>query len=289
MNIQDLISTIINYVKNMDKKDLVIFTLFALLFYRTRNVEGNENVAIDDSTLNSSHLAAIRNLGNLAKSLQDGNNIVLPGDVKINGKLSVGPEENVIIDHDRSGGRINLMNGGYDNSENDDKTRYQIKAYRGLIYTDAKLLVNKDLITNADLTVNNNLTVNGLVNNDLTVNNNLTVKGDSFEFGNISSARDNQPLIKFGKNGTGGKIEIKYNNNGGYHGSIRGTSDGFDFTPYVVFRGNKGGNSILSMNSIYSKKGFAAEGEATIANKTIGPYIRYDDSESDESDAWDEY
>ena len=89
MNIQDIISTIINYVKNMDKKDLVIFILIALLFYRTRNVEGNENVAIDDSTLNSSHLAAIRNLGNLAKSLQDGNNIVLPGDVQIDGELTV--------------------------------------------------------------------------------------------------------------------------------------------------------------------------------------------------------
>lgn len=218
MNIQDLISTIINYVKNMDKKDLVIFILIALLFYRTRNVEGNENVAIDDSTLNSSHLAAIRNLGNLAKSLQDGNNIVLPGDVKINGKLSVGPNEDIKIFSD---GRSKIS------MKMDDKVG-TIQAYKQgdiyRLYFDDKideLYVKGNINGESDLNVNKNLTVNGLVNNDLTVNNNLTVNGES-TFKGKSTFKDDANFNDNAQIQTTGHIKTQDNitifNRGSYGG-----------------------------------------------------------------------
>lgn len=96
MNIQDLISTIINYVKNMDKKNLVIFTLIALLFYRTRNVEGNENVSGNHENIREqikqvyqADVQAIKNLGDLAGKMfnPESGKLVLPYDVQIDGEL----------------------------------------------------------------------------------------------------------------------------------------------------------------------------------------------------------
>jgi hypothetical protein len=144
MNIQDLISTIINYVKNMDKKDLVIFSLIFYLVIKTRNIEGTENVtAIDDSTLNSSHLAAIRNLGNFAKELQSGNDIVLPGNVKIDGNVKIEGK----LDVETTGGNIkanNFRTGNYTlngngtslnfyYSDNPNDKRLQLGYFEGLI------------------------------------------------------------------------------------------------------------------------------------------------------------
>ena len=212
MNIQDIISTIINYVKNMDKKDLVIFILIALLFYRTRNVEGNENVAIDDSTLNSSHLAAIRNLGNLAKSLQDGNNIVLPGDVKINGKLSVGPNEDIKIFSD---GRSKIS------MKMDDKVG-TIQAYKQgdiyRLYFDDKideLYVKGKISGEKDLTINKNLTVNNHTHTKT-----VLVDGSANFYGTIYANRDDENTNSIVAQGTANFNMIKATGSSNFDGTI---------------------------------------------------------------------
>ena len=106
MNIQDIISTIINYIKNMDKKDLIIFSLVFYTLYKTKTIEKNTdlnetNIREQIKSVYQADVQAIKNLGDLASRMinVEGNMLKLPYDVQIEGEL--------IVDKN-----INLSKGG---------------------------------------------------------------------------------------------------------------------------------------------------------------------------------
>lgn len=267
MNIQDIISTIINYIKNMNKKDLVIFILIALLFYRTRNVEGTENVAIDDSTLNSSHLAAIRNLGNLAKTLRDGNNIVLPADVKINGKLTVGVNDSVVISNTDKRGDITFK------SKNGGTTLirgYNIGNGIAVHGTDSNFAFQGQCTVDKNLTVKDNLTVE----DNLTVNKNATfntikVNGSSNFDGTIYANREDSGSKSILAKGTAQFDMIKATGSSNFDGTI--------------YANRENATAIQSKGYVTSYGGFGARGSYKAGNNVIGPYAEYSNG------SWDDY
>jgi len=223
MNIQDIISTIINYVRNMGQKDLVIFTLIFYTLYKTKCIEKTSNT---DNPLSTENLAAIRNLGNFAKELQDGNNIVLPGDVKINGKLSVGPEENVIISkaegnsHIASGGKTGMIKLRAKTTEYGIIRGYKNTNVGGISVPNL-LWIKDDLNVNKNATIRDNLTVNS----SSTIKGDLAVEGDNATFGarqNIKFVKGNheQGEIKL-RNGTNiDSVKDNYESIQGYAGTL---------------------------------------------------------------------
>jgi len=203
MNIQDIISTIINYVRNMGQKDLVIFTLIFYTLYKTKCIEKTSNT---DNPLSTENLAAIRNLGNFAKELQDGNNIVLPGDVQIDGHLTVGPEQNVRIGK-ATGSHINDdgVNGMITLKDGKGTNNVILRGYKGAsnnLYLPGGLKTAKEVIVgpgkNVWLNVNDNnktgqlhlksrgniyAVARGLINSD---SNTLLIEGDLKTKGNLT-------------------------------------------------------------------------------------------------------
>lgn len=94
MNIQDIISTIINYIKNMNKKDLIIFSLVFYTLYKTKTIEKNTdlnetNIREQIKSVYQADVQAIKNLGDLASKMinVEGNTLTLPYNVKIEGSL----------------------------------------------------------------------------------------------------------------------------------------------------------------------------------------------------------
>lgn len=181
MNIQDIISTIINYIKNMNKKDLIIFSLVFYTLYKTKTIEKNTdlnetNIREQIKSVYQADVQAIKNLGDLASKMinVEGNTLTLPYNVKIEGSLV---STNTIEAKSWIGGR----QGVYSDNKN---------IYLTWVSDGPKLTANDD----GDITIPGNVKIEG----------NLNLQKDDKKFrialdsGNSVMMQTNQPNVQFG-------------------------------------------------------------------------------------------
>ena len=77
-----------NFIKSLGWKDLIFIVVVVFLLYRMRTME---KMTETTNPVSAENLIAIRNLGNLAKTIMpdaNSNKLVFPGDVEIKGNVS---------------------------------------------------------------------------------------------------------------------------------------------------------------------------------------------------------
>lgn len=126
---------------DLKKKDIIFFILIGILFYKLFfNYEKMSNFATESyvgravTQKYNFDVAAIRNLGNIAKDLTKNNKLVLPGGLTVGGQLEVGGNTTIGKDLTVAGTNtnVNLLKATYIYSEGHIYSKGNISADKNI-------------------------------------------------------------------------------------------------------------------------------------------------------------